>query len=141
LVGQILATAIYPAELEEANHWMLQHQGLTGDALATEVDKQPWDPSVKALTQFPAVLANMSQNLAWSSELGDAYLNQQQAAIIPPLVRFPPAPGPYPTRSSSQRIVRRSIVTADGPIEYAPRFWFRAEQISPRSPRPDFGKA
>ena len=57
---------------------MEQHKDLQGDQLAKEVDKQSWDPSVKALTQFPAVLANMNQNLAWTSELGDAHLNQQQ---------------------------------------------------------------
>ena len=78
LVGQILAAATYPSQVMEANQWMRQHQGLTGDALAKEVDKQSWDPSVKALTQFPAVLANMSQNLAWTAELGDAYVNQRQ---------------------------------------------------------------
>jgi hypothetical protein len=78
LVGQILAAATYPTEVVDAQKWMQQHQGLTGDALAKEVDKQPWDPSVKALTQFPAVLANLNQNLAWTSELGDAYVNQQQ---------------------------------------------------------------
>jgi uncharacterized membrane protein YgcG len=52
---------------------------LHGDQLAQEVDKLAWDPSVKALTQFPAVLANMNQNLAWTSELGDAHVNQAQA--------------------------------------------------------------
>jgi hypothetical protein len=57
---------------------MEQHKDLQGDQLASEVDKQSWDPSVKALAQFPAVLANMSRNLAWTSELGDAYVNQQQ---------------------------------------------------------------
>src|SRR5271163_1051554 len=57
---------------------MTRHKDLTGEALAKEVDKQSWDPSVKALTQFPAVLANMNQNLAWTSELGDVYANQQQ---------------------------------------------------------------
>jgi len=35
-------------------------------------------PVSKLYTQFPAVLANMNQNLAWTSELGDAYVNQQQ---------------------------------------------------------------
>ena len=62
----------------EAANWTAEHKGLEGDQLAKEVDGQPWDVSVKALTQFPAVLANMKQNLAWTSELGDAYLNQQQ---------------------------------------------------------------
>ena len=78
LIAQILAAATYPDQVVEAEKWMAQHKDLQGDQLAQEVDKQPWDPSVKALAQFPAVLANMSQNLAWTSELGDAHLNQQQ---------------------------------------------------------------
>ena len=68
------------ARIVEAANWMEEHKGLQGDQLAKEVDAQPWDPSVKALTQFPAVPANMKQNLAWTSELGDAYMNQQQDA-------------------------------------------------------------
>ena len=78
LIAQILPAATYPDQVVEAGRWMQQHKDLTGDALAKEVDKQSWDDSVKALTQFPAVLANMNQNLAWTSELGDAYANQQQ---------------------------------------------------------------
>ena len=78
LVAQILPAATYPDQVVEAGKWMEQHKDLTGDNLAKEVDKQSWDASVKALTQFPAVLANMNQNLAWTSELGDAYANQQQ---------------------------------------------------------------
>jgi Protein of unknown function (DUF3300) len=79
LVAQILAAATYPNEIVEAEKWLEQHKNLKDDKLAKEVNKQSWDPSVKALTQFPSVLANMSQNLAWTSELGDAYLNQEQA--------------------------------------------------------------
>ena len=78
LIAQILPAATYPDQVVEAQKWMEQHKDLTGDNLAKEVDKQSWDASVKALTQFPAVLANMNQNLAWTSELGDAYANQQQ---------------------------------------------------------------
>src|ERR1700756_1869894 len=78
LVAQILAAATYPQEVVEAEKFMQQQKSLTGDSLAREIDKQSWDPSVKALTQFPAVLANMNHNLAWTSELGDAYVNQQQ---------------------------------------------------------------
>src|ERR1700694_1751258 len=78
LVAQILSAATYPEQVVEAGKWIEQNKGLQGDQLAKEVDKQPWDPSVKALTQFPSVLANMNQNLAWTSELGDAQTNQQQ---------------------------------------------------------------
>jgi Protein of unknown function (DUF3300) len=78
LIAQILPAATYPDQIVEAERWMEQHKDLQGDQLAKGVDTQSWDPSVKALTQFPAVLANMKQNLAWTSELGDAYVNQQQ---------------------------------------------------------------
>jgi hypothetical protein len=78
LVAQILAAATYPAEIVEADRWMQSHSNLKGEELAKEVDKQSWDPSVKALAQFPSVLENMDKNLSWTSSLGDAYANQQQ---------------------------------------------------------------
>jgi len=78
LVGQILAGATYPTEVVEADRWMEQHSQLQAQQLADEVDKQPWDPSVKALTQFPSVLANMDKNLSWTSSLGDANVKQPQ---------------------------------------------------------------
>src|SRR6202008_2889096 len=52
--------------------------GLRGPALAEQVDREAWAPSVKALTAFPSVLANMDENLSWTSSLGDAYVNHQQ---------------------------------------------------------------
>jgi hypothetical protein len=67
-----------PDQVVEADRWLQQHTELKGEQLGEEVDKQPWDPSVKALTEFPSVLANMDKNLSWTSSLGDAYVNQQQ---------------------------------------------------------------
>jgi len=79
LVAQVLAASTYPTEIVEADRWMQNHSNLKGEELAAEVDKQAWDPSVKALTQFPSVLENMDKNLSWTSSLGDAYANQPQA--------------------------------------------------------------
>ncbi|HYZ20758.1 MAG TPA: DUF3300 domain-containing protein [Rhodopila sp.] len=81
LVAQILAAATYPAQIVEADRWLQQHTQLAGQELADQVDTQPWDPSVKALTAFPSVLANMDRNLSWTSALGDAYVNQPQAVM------------------------------------------------------------
>ena len=78
LVAQILAAATYPDQVVEADRWLQQHTDLQGQQLGQEVDKQPWDPSGKALVEFPSVLANMDKNLSWTSSLGDAYVNQQQ---------------------------------------------------------------
>jgi hypothetical protein len=81
LVAQILSASTYPVQIVQAERWLRQNSNLKGDQLAMEVDKQPWDPSVKALVQFPAVLANMDKNLSWTSALGDAYFNQQQEVM------------------------------------------------------------
>src|SRR6202045_3717879 len=78
LVAQILAAATYPTQIVEADRWMQRHSNLKGQELAKEVDKQDWDPSVKALAQFPSVLENMDKNLSWTSALGEAYVNDPQ---------------------------------------------------------------
>jgi len=79
LVAQVLAASTYPTQIVEADRWMQSHSNLKGDELAKEVDKQNWDPSVKALTQTPSVLENMDKNLSWTSSLGEAYANDPQA--------------------------------------------------------------
>jgi len=78
LVAEALAAATYPDQVVEADRWLQGHKNLQGQQLAKEIDKQSWDSSVKALAEFPSVLANMDKNLAWTSSLGEAYMNQQQ---------------------------------------------------------------
>lgn len=78
LVAQILAASTFPSELVDAEDWLKANPNLSGSDLGAQVDQQPWDPSVKALVPFPSVLANLSSNLGWTSELGDAYYNQQE---------------------------------------------------------------
>ena len=77
LVAQILSASTFPDQVAIADNWLQTNKSLTGSALAQAVDKQTWDPSVKALTQFPSVLDKMAQSLAWTSSLGEAYHNQQ----------------------------------------------------------------
>ena len=77
LVAQVLTAATFPDQVAVAEYWLEQNKNLTGSTLMEAVDKQSWDPSVKALTEFPSVLDNMSKNLTWTSSLGEAYHNQQ----------------------------------------------------------------
>jgi len=78
LVAQVLGAATFPYEIVDASAWLKQNSTLQGDALLKAVDQQSWDPSVKALTQFPSVLDNLAKNLAWTSALGEASALQQQ---------------------------------------------------------------
>jgi uncharacterized membrane protein YgcG len=77
LLAQILAASAYPTQIVEAERFLQQNLNLKGKELGDAVNQQDWDPSVKALTQFPSVLANLDKDLSWTSELGDANYNQQ----------------------------------------------------------------
>ena len=50
---------------------------MTGKALEDAMQKQPWDPSVKALDRGAADAAMMNDQLKWTQNLGDAFLAQQ----------------------------------------------------------------
>lgn len=76
LVAQVLGASTFPDQVVAANTFLQQNPTLTGQSLLKVVDTQPWDPSVKALTQFPSVLANMASNPSWTSALGEAYHTQ-----------------------------------------------------------------
>jgi hypothetical protein len=81
LLAQILTAATYPAQVAGADHW-LQAQGYASpDRIAAGADAQSWDPSVKALTAFPQVLAQMDRDLQWTTDLGNAYYNQPQDVL------------------------------------------------------------
>ncbi len=76
LVAQVLAAATFPDQIAAAESWYQYHSYMTGSTLMAAVDAQPWDPAIKALTQFPSVLSNMASNLTWTSSLGEAYHTQ-----------------------------------------------------------------
>jgi hypothetical protein len=81
LVALMLAAATYPAQVVGADHW-LQTQGYASpDQIAAGASAQGWDPSVKALTAFPQVLAQMDRSLQWTTDLGNAYYNQPQDVL------------------------------------------------------------
>jgi Protein of unknown function (DUF3300) len=80
LLAQVLAAATYPNDIPAAAQWADQHHYLTGQALSEAIlgDHLPWDPSVQALLPFPSVLDMMNSDMRWTSDLGNAFLAQQQ---------------------------------------------------------------
>ncbi len=81
LVAQVLASSTFPDEITAANAWLKQNAALNGNQLMQAADQQPWDASVKAMTQFPDVLGQMASSLSWTSALGDAYFNVPQSVM------------------------------------------------------------
>ncbi len=81
LLSNVLTASTYPLEVVQADRYVKQNPNLAGDTLADALNSQPWDASVKALTQFPAVLAMMDDELSWTEELGNAFLAQPTAVM------------------------------------------------------------
>jgi len=76
LLSNVLMASTYPLEVVQAARWIEEPESadLKGATLTRAVDDKDWDPSVKALTQFPDVLAMMSEQIDWTQKLGDAFI-------------------------------------------------------------------
>lgn len=81
LLMQILMASTYPLEIVEADRWISGQPDLKGDALDEALLDKDWDPSVKSLTTLPSVLSQMSENLDWTQDLGDAFLAQESEVL------------------------------------------------------------
>ena len=128
LVAQVLAAATAPDEVTAANQWLSQNTNLTGQNLEQAVDQEDWDPSVKALTQFPSVLANLANNLSWTSSLGQAFHFQQSDVMTAVQVMRAKAQAAGTLQSNSQITVTTPspntivIQPANAQVVYVPQY-------------------
>jgi Protein of unknown function (DUF3300) len=76
LLTQVLMASTYPLDVVAAARWSQQNPNAKGQALEAAMQRQNWDPSVKALTALPQILKMMSEQLDWMQRLGDAFLAQ-----------------------------------------------------------------
>jgi hypothetical protein len=77
LLGQVLAASTYPVELVEAQQWLQANSNLQGQQLMDAARQQNWDASVQAMVAMPDVLGKLTQNIQWTTDLGNAFLAQQ----------------------------------------------------------------
>jgi hypothetical protein len=71
LIAQMLSASTVPMQIVLADRYV------TGGGDPNQIEQQPWDASVKAMARYPSVLKWMDDNLAWTTQLGQAFLNQQ----------------------------------------------------------------
>src|SRR5215469_12333619 len=77
LLAQTLAASTYPLEVIQLQQWTASNIYLKDQALADALEMQPWDPSVQAMAAFPDVVKFLSDNVAWMTDLGNAFLAQE----------------------------------------------------------------
>ena len=81
ILMQTLTAAGNPQEILDAGNWLLQNQNLKGEGLEQAAAKIGFTPPTRALLQFPATLDMMCQEMAWTTELGQAFATDQQGVL------------------------------------------------------------
>src|SRR4030095_12004424 len=77
LLAQTLAASTYPLELMQLQQWLARNPGLKKQALVDAVEKQPWAPSGEAMAPLPDVVKWLTDDIQWTTDLGNAFLAQQ----------------------------------------------------------------
>ena len=75
LIAQILPAATLPTQIVMADRYV------SGGGDPNGIAQQGWDSSIQALAHYPNVLKWMDDNLTWTTQLGEAFLYQQQEVM------------------------------------------------------------
>jgi hypothetical protein len=70
LIAVMLPAAAYPVEIVQAARFVRDTNNLAA------IDSQSWDDNVKAVARIPSVIQKMSDDLAWTVDLGQAFIEQ-----------------------------------------------------------------
>ena len=124
LLAQTLAASTYPLEVIQLQQWMTKNPNLKDKALADAVAKQPWDPSVQGLVMYPDVVTRMSDNIQWTSDLGNAFLAQQSDVMDAVQRMRAKAQGTGNLKTSAQQVVETQTVPSGKQV-------IKIEQASP----------
>jgi hypothetical protein len=81
LLAQTLAASTYPLELIQLQQWLEKNKNLKDKALADAVAKQPWDPSIQSMAAVPEAVKRLADDIQWTTQLGDAFLDQQSEVM------------------------------------------------------------
>jgi hypothetical protein len=81
LLSQLLVASTYPLEVVQLQQWLEKNKTLKDKALADAVKKQNWDASIQALAPIPEVAKYLAENIKWTTDLGNAFLAQQNEVM------------------------------------------------------------
>ena len=70
LIALILPAATEPSDI------VLSARFLAANASSLPLENQPWDESVRSLARYPDIIKWLDENLAWTKQLGEAFLAQ-----------------------------------------------------------------
>jgi len=120
LLGEVLAASTYPLEIMEAQQWLQHNRNLQGAQLLDAAKQQNWDPSVQALVAFPDALNLLSNDIRWTTDLGNAFLAQQSDVMSAVQAMRARAQANGRLQSSPQQVVTMDTQGSQNAIEIQP---------------------
>jgi hypothetical protein len=133
LIALILPASTVPSDV------VLAARYLSSKGDPAQIANQPWDDSVKSLANYPDVLKWMDQNLEWTTQVGDAFLNQPADVMntIQQLRAQAIAAGNL-VDTPQQKIVKEEtcvrIVPAEPEVIYVPQYDPEIVYVQPYEP-------
>jgi len=73
LLAQVLPASTYPLDIVLAAQWLKANP----DPDDAAIDRQNWEPSVRALAHYPTVIETMGEHAQWTQAVGAVFMNQQ----------------------------------------------------------------
>jgi Protein of unknown function (DUF3300) len=116
LLAQMLAASTYPLELVQLQQWLAKNKTLKDKALVDAVEKEPWDPSVQAMAVVPDALKRLTDDIQWTTDLGNAFLAQQSDVMEAVQRMRAKAEGKGNLKSTEQMKVETKVVESKSVI-------------------------
>lgn len=122
LLSIILPASTFPLQIVEAERWLKQNAGK-----ADAEPKASWDDSVKALINYPEVVTMMSEDLEWTSAMGEAVASDQTGVMdaVQSFRRKAAGAGNLASDDRQVVVVEKEvvkIVQADPQVIYVPQY-------------------
>jgi uncharacterized membrane protein YgcG len=112
LLAQMLISASDPAKVTELDTWLKANTTLKGTDLQDAAVKAGFEPSFVALALFPTLVANMAEQIMWTTALGQAFTSDKSAvfAAIQKLRKQAQAVGTL--KDSPQQVVETKMTSS-----------------------------
>ena len=116
LLAQVLAASTYPLEIIQLQQFLQKHKDLKDKALTDAVMKENWDPSIQSMAALPDVVKRLADDIAWTTDLGNAVLAQQSDVMDAVQRMRAKAEGTGNLKSSEQMKVETKVVESKSVI-------------------------
>lgn len=81
LLTQLLLASTNPQEVLDAGNWLVNNPDLEGDALDDAAEEAGFTPPMRAVIPFRQIVDHMCLEMGWTTELGQAYTNDQAGVL------------------------------------------------------------